>query len=66
MSTDQTFAVQGMTCTSCATKVTNAVVEVEGVDDVAVDITTGTLTVNGTATPHAVRDAVTAAGYQVS
>ena len=64
-SNTQTFAVQGMTCTSCAHKVTEAVEAVAGVGLANVDIRTGTLTVNADAPTSQVREAIVAAGYQV-
>ncbi|MFC7487926.1 heavy-metal-associated domain-containing protein [Knoellia sp. CPCC 206453] len=67
MSNTSSYTVQGMTCNSCATKVTNAVNHVVGVTDTDVDLTTGTLTVAGPdVSDAAVRDAITGAGYRVS
>ena len=66
MSTTSTYTVQGMTCRSCASKVTGAVNQVAGVTETDVDITTGTLSVAGPAVDDdAVRAAITDAGYQV-
>lgn len=60
-----TYTVQGMTCGSCATKVTAAVNQVAGVTGTDVDLTTGTLTVDGPDVDDAaVRTAITDAGYQ--
>lgn len=65
MSTTNTYTVKGMTCDSCATKVTSAINHVAGVTNTDVDLTTGTLTVTGQdVTDTAVRDAITDAGYQ--
>lgn len=47
MSSSTNYSVQGMTCSSCATKVTGAVKEVDGVTETGVDLDTGTLTVAG-------------------
>ncbi|MFI5426155.1 heavy-metal-associated domain-containing protein [Aeromicrobium sp. UC242_57] len=67
MSTISTYTVQGMTCGSCATKVSNAVNQVAGVTGTDVDVASGTLTVAGSALDEtAVRHAITGAGYQVS
>jgi len=63
---DTTYTVAGMTCGSCATKVTEAVSDLDGVTDLDVDLATGTLTVTGPVEQDQVREAVTAAGYQVS
>lgn len=66
MSSTSTYTVQGMTCGSCATKVTGAVTQVPGVTGTDVDLTTGTLTVAGPDVDDtAVRSAITDAGYQV-
>jgi copper chaperone CopZ len=67
VSTTSTYTVQGMTCSSCATKVTGAVNQVVGVTETDVDLSTGTLTVAGPAADDAaVRAAITDAGYQVA
>ena len=66
------FSIEGMTCGSCAGKVTGAVEPVEGVVDTDVDLATGMLTV--TVSPDADRDefrervtsAIHAAGYRVA
>lgn len=60
------YAVQGMTCTSCAGKVSTAVAEVSGVQDTEVDLATGTLTVTGSYDDDQVRSAISNAGYRVS
>lgn len=67
MSSSNTYAVQGMTCSSCAGKVTSAVGEVPGIDGTVVNLTTGTLTVSGDAIDDtAVRSAIQKAGYQTT
>ena len=66
MSNDTSYTIAGMTCNSCATKVTEAVVGLEGVTDLDVDLATGTLTVTGDVDANGVRAAITTAGYQVS
>ena len=59
MNTNSAYIVQGMTCGSCATKVA-------GVTNTNVDLTTGTLTVDGPDIDDiAVRAAITDAGFQV-
>ena len=61
-----TYTVQGMTCGSCATKVSTAVDQLAGVTGTDVDVATGTLTVAGPDVDDAaVRTAITDAGYQV-
>ena len=67
MSQTQTFTVTGMTCGHCATSVTEEISELDGVQDVAVVVETGAVTVTST-TPldeGAVRAAVEEAGYQL-
>lgn len=67
MSDINRYTVQGMTCSSCATKVSTAVNQVPGVIATDVDLATGTLKVTGPdAEGGAVRTAITDAGYQVS
>lgn len=66
MSTTSTYTVQGMTCGSCATRVTGAVSQVTGVTETDVDLTTGTVKVSGPDVDDAaVRSAITDAGYRV-
>ena len=64
--TSTTYTVQGMTCTGCARKVTEAVSPIMGVDDTEVDLAAETLTVAGTANPDAVRAAISEAGYETN
>lgn len=60
------YTVQGMTCSSCATKVSTAVNQVPGVTTTDVDLATGTLKVTGPgAQDAAIRTAITDAGYQL-
>lgn len=59
------YRVAGMTCGSCATKVTDAVGSVPGVTGTGVDVSTGSLTVSGHPEESAVRAAIEAAGYAV-
>ncbi|GAA4117078.1 heavy-metal-associated domain-containing protein [Knoellia locipacati] len=64
----QTFTVTGMTCGHCVASVTEEVSEIDGVEDVAVDLETGSVKVTST-TPledDAVRAAVEEAGYQLA
>jgi copper chaperone CopZ len=67
MSSTQTYTVTGMTCGHCVASVTEEVQEITGVEDVAVDLATGAVTVTS-AEPldeRAVRAAVEEAGYQL-
>ena len=60
-----TYTVAGMTCNGCVNKVTNAVSDIPGVEDVDVDVSTGTLEIFGSADDGAIRAAVTNVGYQI-
>lgn len=62
------FTVVGMTCNSCAMTVTEEVKEVPGVQDVAVELSTGTLTVTAgpDLDPALIKTAVEEAGYQLA
>jgi copper chaperone len=64
--TTATYTVVGMTCNSCVNKVTNAVTDLEGVDDIDVDVSNGTLEVRGQIDDAAIRDAVAQAGYKIA
>jgi copper chaperone len=57
--------VSGMTCDHCVRTITEAVRSVPGVQDVAVDLAGGMVTVAGTPDERAVRDAITEEGYTV-
>ncbi|RSM63180.1 copper resistance protein CopZ [Amycolatopsis sp. WAC 01376] len=61
------YAVKGMTCSGCMTKVTTAVNGVAGVDEVDADVATGEVTVvsEGPVDAQLVRAAVKEAGYEV-
>ena len=65
MSNTATYTVAGMTCNGCVSKVTNAVTGVNGVEDVDVDVSTGTLEVFGNADDVAIRAAVAEIGYSI-
>ncbi len=63
----QTFNVTGMSCEHCVAAVTEEVGQVAGVSDVAVDLATGELMVQGSdVDAEAVRAAVATAGYSLS
>lgn len=61
------YTVEGMTCGGCATTVTKAVSEVEGVRDADVDLATGGVTVTSDSPLDAARiaAAVSDAGYKL-
>ncbi|HWJ82274.1 MAG TPA: heavy-metal-associated domain-containing protein [Nocardioides sp.] len=68
MSNVSTYTVTGMTCGHCVASVTEEVQEIAGVEDVAVDLASGAVTVTS-AEPlddDAVRAAVEEAGYQLA
>jgi Zn2+/Cd2+-exporting ATPase len=60
--------VEGMDCASCAMKIENALRHVEGIDDVAVSVPAGTVTIvhDGTADGEDFRDRIEKLGYGVS
>ena len=63
-----TYAVEGMTCSHCATAVSGEVGQIAGVADVRVDVGRGTVTVVSANVPDdgAVRAAVEEAGYELT
>jgi len=63
-----TYTVVGMTCNSCAMTVTEEVKEVPGVQDVTVELSTGTLTVASESDldPALIKTAVEEAGYKLA
>ena len=66
--TTTTYDVTGMTCEHCVRAVTAEVTSLEGVQDVAVDVITGKVTVTSD-TPLdlvAVRAAIDEAGYELT
>jgi len=68
MSTTQTWTVTGMTCGHCVSSVTEEISGLAGVEDVAVDLSTGAVSVTSAAPldDAAVRGAVEEAGYTVT
>lgn len=62
------YTVTGMTCGHCVSSVTEEIQQIDGVRDVAVDLTTGSVTVTADqpVTAEAVTAAVREAGYQVA
>ncbi|MBS41855.1 MAG: cation-transporting ATPase [Nocardioides sp.] len=63
-----TYTVTGMTCQHCVASVTEEVSEIEGVQDVGVDLESGSLTVTAPSPvdDDAVRAAVEEAGYALA
>jgi copper chaperone len=57
--------VSGMTCGHCVLAVTKAIRSIPAVEDVAVDMQRGEVTVRGTPDEQAVRAAVTELGYDI-
>jgi copper chaperone CopZ len=68
MSETTTWTVTGMTCGHCAASVTEEISEIAGVEDVAVVVETGAVTVTSAAPldPAAVQAAVEEAGYALA
>jgi copper chaperone len=65
--TTRTYVVTGMTCAHCVRAIGEEVGLVPGVSDVAVELTSGRLTVTGEdVADDAVRAAVAEAGYAVA
>ena len=65
----RTFGVEGLTCGHCVQTVEKAVSGLDGVESASVDLVAGGrsgLTVAGSATDAAVRQAVTSAGYSLA
>jgi copper chaperone len=65
--TTSTYTVSGMTCGHCVNAVTSEISQLPGVDDVQVDLGSGTVTVTSRAPldDAAVAAAVEEAGYEV-
>ncbi|GAB3885933.1 heavy-metal-associated domain-containing protein [Kibdelosporangium lantanae] len=65
---ESTYIVTGMTCGHCVSSVTEEIGEINGVQDVQVDLSTGNVTVTSDRelTHEEIRSAVTEAGYQLA
>lgn len=63
---ERTYSVPDISCGHCQSAIEGEVSGVAGVERVAVDITTRTVTVAGDATDAAVHAAIEAAGYEVA
>ena len=66
--TTTSYQVTGMTCQHCVHAVTAEVTTIDGVRDVSVDVTAGTVTVSsaGPLSIDAVRAAIDEAGYELA
>jgi len=67
-SSTQTFTVTGMTCGHCVASVTEEVSEIAGVENVDIDLATGSVTITSSQPleDDAVRAAVEEAGYALT
>lgn len=67
MSTSTTYRVTGMTCGHCVTAVRTEIAALPGVEQVEVDLATGTVNVTSAREldPEEVRAAVDEAGYEL-
>ncbi|SQD97799.1 MULTISPECIES: heavy-metal-associated domain-containing protein [unclassified Parafrankia] len=65
---ETTYTVTGMTCGHCVASVTEEVGDIQGVTNVAVDLSSGAVTVTGDrqVDPAEVRAAVEEAGYRLA
>ncbi len=61
----QKFKVTGMSCAACSSRVEKAVLKLDGVDEVNVNLLTGDMTVDGNIDAQTIINAVTSAGYGV-
>ncbi|MCD2119007.1 MULTISPECIES: heavy-metal-associated domain-containing protein [Rhodococcus] len=68
MSRTSTYTVTGMTCQHCVASVTEEVQEIPGVENVAIDLATGVVTVTSAESldDAAVAAAVEEAGYSLA
>lgn len=67
MSETLTYSVPAIHCAHCAMSIREEVSEVDGVDEVAVDLDTKVVTVSGSAVDDAaVRAAIEEAGYEAA
>ncbi|WP_431906283.1 heavy-metal-associated domain-containing protein [Amycolatopsis thermoflava] len=66
--TETVYTVTGMTCPHCVASVTEEVTKIEGVQDVKVDLPTGSVTVVSAAelSDDAIRAAIDEAGYELA
>ncbi|HKS43696.1 MAG TPA: heavy-metal-associated domain-containing protein [Amycolatopsis sp.] len=62
---ESTYTLKGMTCGHCVASVTEEVAGIEGVQNVDVDLATGTVTSGEPVPVEKVAAAVTEAGYEL-
>ena len=62
----KTFKVDGMMCNHCRAKVEKTLQGLQGVEEVTVDLASGTATVKGDVSDEAVIAAVTDIGYKAN
>ena len=60
------YAVKGMTCDHCVAAVTSEVSRIEGISEVVVDLSQGTLVFTGEIPRQTIADAVEEAGYELA
>jgi len=60
----RTFKVDGMMCNHCRANVEKTLQSLQGVEEVTVDLASGTATVKGDATDEAIIEAIVGIGYQ--
>lgn len=65
MPNSQQFHIKGMSCASCAGRISTALRQLEQVTDVSVNLANDTATVSGSAPTSALAEAITTAGYQL-
>ena len=59
------YSIQGMDCADCALSLERSLAQIQGVEEVSVNYTTGYLEANGTFNPHDLIQRVEALGYKV-
>ena len=58
------FKVEGMSCNNCKAHVEREILEINGIDEVSTDLTTGEVTVSGNnINANEIKEAVEKAGY---
>lgn len=60
----KTYKIEGMACPHCKATVEKSLAALEGVENVSVDLASGTATVEGEVEDKKVADAVRAAGFE--
>ncbi len=60
------YQVPDMSCGHCVAAVREEVSQVEGVEDVTVDLESKRVTVSGSASDEAIREAIREAGYEAA